>query len=155
MGFNILAVNNLKYEDDISKAENLSYTFDGHVLYSCKYTKDWRGSISPGIYVETAETEVYSFSAGTYSRYSVFRDVLNTFDGDSFSPLLDFFDWTGYIGPEVSKDLEKSFTENRDKFFSFIDSGKFYSDSYSHIDQYTSFERAFEVASNNGVVIFT
>lgn len=107
--------------------------------------------------------ESYHFSAGSYGGYNDWRDWLAKLVGfgsakdvwrdpkpGSFVELINFSDCEGTIGVEVSKKLAKDFAEwenrARDKASS--------SPSPWYFELYMRFKRAFEVASNDGVVVF-
>jgi hypothetical protein len=170
---------------EIVNIDDDSFIFynDGSNSYSVEYKLADGGSrfgidrcddLYPGLYHESHETCSHSFSAGSYGCYNDFRrDICLCVNGvhpqeiwenpDKWrkSPLfelINFSDCEGRIGPEVCKKLLNEMKEN---YLNFI---KFLVDSYSEYDihsieyykiRYENFIKCFEIASENGVVIFS
>lgn len=158
MGLDITAYKNLKV------VENPQVDEDGELL-------NWETEWQPGVSMEWSEKhfpgrgegidykavytweEGYGFHAGSYSGYNWWRSKLEEFaEGDSFQELINFADNEGVIGPVVSKKLLKDFTENEERVVKFADTlgdkGEWW------INKYKEWEKAFEMAADNGAVDF-
>mgnify|MGYP001766384334 CR=1 FL=1 len=102
-----------------------------------------------------------SFRAGSYTSYNGWRNRLSQLAGFTdirevwtndiqgpFTELLNFSDCEGTLGTEVCKKLAKDFADFYDEAAKVTDyDGWFF-------DMYKSWKTAFEVASNNGAVVF-
>lgn len=111
--------------------------------------------LEPGVY---SYDNSVSFRAGSYSGYNRWRNWLSVtmigvsadqvwynpidYQYSPFYELINFSDCEGYIGTEVSKKLAEDFRNNRSKV------------PQGDLDLYDEWMHAFELASNNGVVIF-
>ena len=104
--------------------------------------------------------EVFSFRAGGYSGYNMWRDKLaqlvgtnpdslSNDDTSAFAELIYFSDCEGYIGPTVCAKLANDFAQYAEQAKALDDTadGWFYR-------VYCLFRRAFEVGQDNGVVHF-
>ncbi len=98
--------------------------------------------------------ERLGFPAGSYSGYNYWRKQLNTFKGDvAFQELIDFADNEGVIGSVVSKKLAedfKTYVDEADAFSKTIpnDEGEWW------LKKYKLWQKAFEMAADNGAVDF-
>lgn len=119
---------------------------------------EWSESVWPGKGKPIAPKSVYEwedcycFRAGSYSGYNWWRDCLNEFSGNvAFQELIDFADNEGVIGSELSKKLYEDFHIYHDK-------AKEYSEKISNgswwFEKYCEWERAFEMAKDDGAVEF-
>jgi len=143
---------------------------DGGVRYGYDKCDD----LKPGLYYEGYKTISHSFRAGSYGSYNDFRkniclsvngvypaEIWETPDKWRDSPLFDlinFSDCEGRIGPEVSRKLYGEMNENYIKFVKFIvdqysEHGNFHIMEY-HKETYEDFMKCFEIASEDGIVIF-
>ena len=94
----------------------------------------------------------FEFRAGSYSGYNLWRSKLKSFARDSsFQELINFADNEGVIGPIVSKKLAKDFKENEVKAKEFSDT---FDDGEYWIALYIKWQKAFEMATDNGAVNF-
>ena len=101
--------------------------------------------------VYTWEKE-YHFRAGSYFGYNLWRSKLKEFaEGDSFQELINFADNEGVIGYIVSKKLYKDFVENHERAIEF---DKTLGEEEYWINKYKEWEKAFEIATDNGAVVF-
>ena len=107
--------------------------------------------------------ESVRFLAGSYSGYNIWRNqlccaVLGVFDKvvwaspetymkSPFFEIINFSDCEGGIGPETSAKLANDFKENREKVFTKIQEKYFQ-------EKYDAWTKAFELAADNGFVIF-
>lgn len=148
------------------------------VVYTSESGKKWRGydkceDLEPGIYYETAETHSHSFCAGSYSRYNDFRERLclcvngvspveiwtnpDKWENSPLYELISFSDCEGRIGPAISKKIYSEMREQHITFLKYLvdnpDDIKSDLDFYKR--KYEDFMLAFQIASDNGVVIFT
>ena len=96
--------------------------------------------------------DTFYFSAGSYSGYNWWRDKLEDFsDGDSFIELINFADNEGVIGPIVSKKLYNDFIKNHYRAIIYSETLE---DGDYWLKKYKEWEKAFEMASDNGAVDF-
>lgn len=112
--------------------------------------------------------ECIKFRAGSYSGYNSWRNQLcqmahgisdeelwNTpekYQGKPFYELIDFSDCEGYIGHIFCKKLAKDFEEHYEKAKEFFNNP---SDLTGYnIGKYEQFMKAFQIASENGIVNF-
>lgn len=96
--------------------------------------------------------DTFYVSAGSYSRYNWWRDKLEDFlNGDSFIELINFADNEGVIGPVVSKKLYNDFVKNHERAIIYSETLE---DGDYWLKKYKEWEKAFEMASDNGAVDF-
>ena len=121
---------------------------------------EWSESVFPGRGEGVDANTVYewedsfSFRAGSYSGYGMWRRELEKFKGNvAFQELIDFADNEGVIGSVVAKKLFKDFTdyENDAEEYS---KNVADSDGEWFIRQYRNWKKAFGLASDNGAVEF-
>jgi hypothetical protein len=124
------------------------------------FPEQGEGLTDGGVY--RSNDEMYRFRAGSYSGYNAWREMLcemvydalpiilwehpDEFKGEPFYELINFADNEGAIGPIVSAKLAKDFADYQAKADQHED--EFFRDLYS------KWRTAFEMASENGVVIF-
>lgn len=157
MGLDITAYRNLR---EVEKP----------VLDEDGYPEDWMYQWKPGASMEWSESvwpgkgfpikprtvyeydESYSFRAGSYSGYNWWRDRLNEFKGEfAFQELIDFADNEGVIGSKLSVKLRNDFNKYYEEaivFSNTIKEGEFF------IDKYIKWQKAFQIAAENGAVDF-
>ncbi|MGE7623170.1 hypothetical protein ACQKMD_08985 [Viridibacillus sp. NPDC096237] len=96
--------------------------------------------------------EVFRFRAGSYSGFNWWRSKLEQFsNNEAFQELINFADNEGVIGFVVAKKLAKDFYDNAEKakdFADTLDEGEYW------IDLYRNWQKAFEMAADNGAVEF-
>lgn len=96
--------------------------------------------------------ENFTFRAGSYSGYNLWRSKLAKFAGGSdFNELINFADNEGVIGFVVSKKLADDFNKNEAKAKEFAET---FEDGDWWFDKYQSWKKAFEIASENGAIDF-
>ena len=112
--------------------------------------------------------ERIGFKAGSYSSYNAWRNKLcqrahaidaeylwdnsEAYQGKPFYELIDFSDCEGYIGHIVCKKLAEDFEEHYEKAKEFFNNSNELTDY--HIGKYESFMKAFQLASEDGIVEF-
>lgn len=97
-------------------------------------------------------SEAFEFRAGSYSGYSIWREKLAELANwpkvkGPFWELICFSDCEGVIGPKTSAKLAKDFADYQKK----ADDHK---DDYFR-ERYNDWRKAFEMASQNGMVDFS
>lgn len=136
------------------------------------YVEDWDTQWKPGKSMEWSEREFpgrgegvdantvyewedsFSFRAGSYTGYGMWRDELEKFKGNTaFQELIDFADNEGVIGSVVAKKLLKDFIENENEAEEYSKNIK-NSDGEWFIYNYRNWKKAFELASDDGAVDF-
>lgn len=156
MGLDILALQKATRLDD--RVKN-SGRYDGHVYKTDGL--DRLNGCKEGYY---KAKERFSFRAGSYSGYNEWRSWLcRTFLGVSpdtvwnneekykdkpFFELINFSDCEGAIGPKTSAKLAKDFKENARALVKADIPGMWF------VNQYSKWQHAFEMASDDGFVIF-
>lgn len=98
--------------------------------------------------------ESFGFRAGSYGGYNDWRDWLARMSGwesakttGPFYELIHFADNEGVIGPKVAAKLAKDFAEHADK-------AKQMAQDDFDLQRYQNWQRAFEMAADNGAVDF-
>lgn len=128
--------------------------------------EDRLDGIKPGYYTGDP---VFEFRAGSYSGHGEFRTAVcevilgvkpesvwtdrNNWRGKPFYEWINHSDCQGCIGPTTSAKLHHDFVKFRDKFVA-RDFGSDWLRDYS-IQRYDDWTKAFELASNGGVVVFS
>jgi hypothetical protein len=125
--------------------------------------------IAESWYKTTADTETIGFRAGSYSGYGFFRGLLASLVGTTpeamwddpgavdqpFYELIHFADNEGCIGPEAARDLLADFREHRDAWAQMVKANADLAGAVDYyIDKYDEWIRAFELASDGGLVEF-
>jgi hypothetical protein len=179
MGLDITALSKIRVEDHnmIKLKELLSmpveeekelYTFTENQIGSAN---NWIKDMEPGRYFKTEETEEFDFRAGSYSGYGEYRMLISEcflgvtprlvwenpkkYEGMPFYEQVDFSDCEGFIGPAVSAKLAKDYREGKDQWIDYIRSKFDGMVNYDHyIQKYDAWTKAFELASDNGIVWF-
>lgn len=162
MGLDILVYSKIQKITDLEKIE------DGDWSANVRRTHpeiDRALDIDEGYYDGLGEH--HSFRAGSYSGYNYFRNTLakgilgvsdemlwNNHEEYIDKPMyeiINFSDCEGCIGPMVSKKLHKDFVDNRVKYLNYISE---IGDPKYYERVYDDFTKGFELASNEGIVIF-
>ena len=121
-----------------------------------------------GPYYETIRTKEFNFRAGSYSGYNTYRKMLSEcflgvtqdevwanesqYEGKPFYEQVNFSDCEGFIGPEVSAKLAKDYRDGRARWLEYLN-GRMEDVGY-YIEVYDKWTRAFELASQDGVLCF-
>ncbi len=154
---------------DISAYKNLCEV-EKPVLDEEGYPKDWMHQWKPGAGMEWSESiwpgkgfpvtpnsvyeyeEVYSFHAGSYSSYSWWKSKLSEFKGErAFQELFDFADTEGVIGAKLSAKLRDDFNKYHEEAVIFANTIE---DGGVFIEKYVKWQKAFQIAPENGAVEF-
>ena len=167
MGLDIVAYKNVEYISiDDNDVDEYGDPRDINVfrLYQSliEYTEEnWPGR-TEGITGEYFTYENgYDFCVGSYGGYNSWRNNLarlagygsaddvwdRKFKEGPFLELINFSDCEGYIGPVVSAKLYQDFKDNYEKAKLVNDDGWF-------LRKYEDWMKAFEYASQNGLVLF-
>lgn len=179
MGLDIVAYSKLKKVEVELDEDGHPVDEDAWDSYNRVYATGGRNQhddlVDRGFY--DCEGEEYSFRAGGYGGYNAWRDTLAKlagypltpyetrysgseashaaacWDGETqgpFAEMIDFSDCEGCIGPKTSAKLFKDFVEFEDRAKTFVtdDEGWFFK-------KYLEWKRAYEVASDGGMVRFT
>jgi hypothetical protein len=168
MGLSIYAISNIKLSGNIINDEPTDEDIN---VYPGTFNRI--AGLEVGLYRETDESRQHDFSAGPYSTYNWFRRNLSTaifgvsaediwlkseaYEGRPFFELIEFSDCDGVIGPEVSKKLHEDFETHRSSMIKYC-LDNFIDDDHSYeytMGVYDNFSKAFKIASNGGLVLFT
>lgn len=169
MGLDITAYKNLKLTD-IPADEDLETDGNYTMLYP-EQSPDVVGDLTSDYFYEYEDS--MGFNAGSYSGYNNWRNDLARLAGypleqykgyfdivseshcvacwngakGPFSELINFSDCDGIIGTEVAKKLAKDFADFQEKANTF--------EAYNFwLEKYNYWRKAFEMASENGAVVF-
>lgn len=162
MGLDISVYSKIQKITDLERVENGDWSANVRRTHP---EFDRSLDIEEGYYEGVGER--HSFRAGSYSGYNFFRNSLakgilgvsdktvwendEEYKGKPMYEIIDFSDCEGCIGPMVSKKLHKDFVDNRVKYLNYIsESG----DPTFYEIIYDDFTKGFELASNEGIVIF-
>ena len=140
MGLDISAYSNIEYiGDDEEGLETKQYT----QIYLNRHFSAAADGLKNGFYAYEVK---HSFRAGSYSGYNDWRSKLkNMVDNEKdFHELINFSDCEGVIGSVTSKKLLEDFK----KWDNVASAKKHFYESYKE------WQKAFELASNNGCVSF-
>lgn len=112
----------------------------------------------------------FDFAAGSYGNYNEWREWLcrtflgvepraiwdapEKFAGQPFVELINFSDCEGAIGPVTAAKLLKDFTENKERAKRAADALRQPYEREWFFKKYLDWKRAFELAKNDGFVIF-
>lgn len=159
MGLDIVAYSQLKKIDPTLFGGREKALDEGHgnAFYQCEnFMAQAEGLDLDALYNQGEER--MSFRAGGYSGYNQWRNQLAEVGGFSdaedawnhtegpFWELINFSDCEGVIGPKASEKLYQDFVNFQDK-------AKAYSDPWFY-SNYENFMAAFDLARNNGAVLF-
>ena len=160
MGLDISAVSKIKQIDGDDGTHYVAAdSFERHNLQQSWYTSSY-------------DSRVHWFRAGSYSGYGAFRrdlcgfahgvsdttiwDNLEKYKGEKFHEIIEFSDCQGVIGAEVSSKLHADFVDGRDAFVKWV-TEKYGDDlevSKYRVEVYDDFTLAFEIAKDDGMVVF-
>lgn len=167
MGLDITAYSNLKHIGQHKKDTDFCY-YENHVqafaysVFAASFrgipilgTRDVENTsfIDGGCFEVTEATESHGFRAGSYSGYNRWRrDLASQFNPDTnpdqpFYELIYFADNEGSIGPDAAKDLLADFQKHQNEYAQTVHEKYFR-------EKYADWTRAFELASNGGLVSF-
>ena len=157
MGLDITAYKNLKIVknpklDEYGDIEN--YDTEWNPGASMEWSEEHFPGRGEGIDHKAIYTweEDFGFRAGSYSSYNEWRRDLDSFArGNSFLELINFADNEGVIGFVVAKKLAKDFKDNENRAKKFA---KELCDGEWWLSKYKDWQKAFELAENNGAVSF-
>lgn len=157
MGLDIVALTKLKEVENPSLDEN-GYVVNSETEWkpgeSMKWSEKYYAGRAEGLDADTVYSYDFHFCfrAGSYSGYNYWRSLLEKFKGDvGFQELIHFADNEGVIGPVVSKKLYGDFKKYEKEAEAF---SKTFEDGVWFLDKYKDWLSGFELASNNGAVIF-
>lgn len=188
MGLDCRAYSKIKYEPDFKRPETdaeWDEFYESDMIHGFAYvgfeqstrglvnhdvvSKPWGDDyevIANGYYSTTPDSESYSWRAGSYGGYSVFRETLAAVSGWEFNyhgnteedvnalrdkpffELVWFADNEGVIGCDAAHDLLLDFLEYRDKY------KQDYSSEMYYCEVYDEWITALELAADNGCVVF-
>lgn len=171
MGLDLYAISNLKpvgtlgewleehpgeYPEDLdhfvmpkSSYEHQEQTFPGRA-----------DGIEPDMVYEFDPYGAEDFSMGSYGTYNGFRRTVAQFASDSgaygqFEPVCNFSDCDGEIGAAVAGELADTFAQSRDGYESFLEKEGADREQIDYLLMYyDNMTEAFQIARDNGVVIF-
>jgi hypothetical protein len=175
MGLDIYAYSKIVEETEVSanqkRLEELGLTERGEEIYRIETfdANSYKG-LSPGTYFTTDQSESHDFRAGSYSGYNQWRRVLSqTMLGVSpdqvwtnpdewkdkpFFGLINHSDCDGAIGGPVAKSLYRDFVEWRSKAAQYQGEPE-REDRDWFLEVYDDFLKAFELAADDGILIFS
>ena len=175
MGLDIYAYSKIVEETEVSanqkRLEELGLTERGEEIYRIETfdSESYKG-LSPGTYYTTDQSESHDFRAGSYSGYNQWRRVLSQtmlsvspdqvwanpdeWKDTPFFGLINHSDCDGAIGGPVAKSLYQDFVRYKHKAAAYQgvpeneDTGWF-------LEVYDDFLRAFELAADDGILVFS
>ena len=163
MGLYIIAVNKIKKIANFSENWENLVDIDDKKLIRVKINNLFSSHdhLESGIYVY--EGEEMELSCGAYSSYSNFRNTLSNiahnidsteiwnnyemFKGEAFYELINFSDCDGVIGPTSSTRLLSDFKRYKEDFFKISNEWD--------CEYYEDWIKILEIASNDGMLVFT
>ena len=180
MGLDITAYRNLTKADGLTanehyevidaNGEEIDGYWEDYVVIVTQYTEQqWPGRTAPlEDWTVYSFTEDFGFRAGSYSGYSGWRNLLAMFAGfesaqavwklprhtnGAFFEHISFTDADGVIGSVVAAKLAKDYAEWQDRAEKYAltlegETGEWF------IAKYNDWRKAFEMASDNGAVLF-
>jgi hypothetical protein len=168
MGLSIYAISNIKLSGNIIDDEPTDKDIN---VYPGTFNRI--AGLEVGLYQASNKSNEFDFHAGSYGTYNWFRRNLSTaifgvssediwlkseaYEGRPFFELIEFSDCDGVIGPEVSKKLHEDFETHRSSMIKYC-LDNFIDDDHSYeytMGVYDNFSKAFKIASNGGLVLFT
>ena len=177
MGLDICAYSNIvkQPEPEIQKVVGKLLSSEGEEVLEVFEVTDRCHDLEEGVYLDTFDTVQHHFRAGSYSGYNQFRNLLSkallgveasavwedptSFEGRPGYEMIDFSDCEGTISSSVADKLRQDLAENREVFATYLiekENTQKDSDEFQCImEVYDNFIYAFELASENGVVVYT
>lgn len=173
MGLDITACSHLEFIEgttDIDSLTDEQLEDDAELVYDSGFNR--LDGHPQGLYRRAGASESTSFRAGSYGTYNGWRSDLSrmalgvrpeevwadpeAFTGKPFVELISFSDCEGAIGPETSAKLAKDFADHEERAKEWAEER--YADWHDEFDwwfsKYKHFKRAFELAAQDGFVIF-
>jgi hypothetical protein len=175
MGLDIYAYSKIQEETEVSagqkRLEELGLAERGEEVLSIEtFDSQIYKGIGPGTYFTTDLSESFSFRAGSYSGYNQWRRVLSqTMLGVSpeqvwtnpdewkdkpFVGLINHSDCDGAIGGPVAKSLYQDFVRYKHKAAAYQGEPE-REDRDWFLEVYDDFLRAFELAADDGILVFS
>ena len=175
MGLDICAYSNImkQPEPEVQKVVGKLLASLGEEILEVSEVTDRCHDLEEGVYLDTFDTVQHHFRAGSYSGYNGFRNRLSkallgveasavwedpaTFEGRPGYEMIDFSDCEGVISSSVADKLRQDLIENRDVFKEHLTEvfGQHLDEIEWDMGVYDNFIYAFELASENGIVIYT
>jgi hypothetical protein len=177
MGLDICAYSNIvkQPEPEVQKVVGKLLASEGEEILEVFEVTDRCHDLEEGVYLDTFDTVQHHFRAGSYSGYNRFRNILSrallgveasavwedptSFEGRPGYEMIDFSDCEGTISSSVADKLRQDLAENREVFATYLiekENTQKDSDEFQWImEVYDNFIYAFELASENGVVVYT
>ena len=175
MGLDICAYSNImkQPEPEVQKVVGKLLASEGEEILEVSEVTDRCHDLEEGVYLDTFDTVQHHFRAGSYSGYNGFRNRLAkallgveasavwedpaTFEGRPGYEMIDFSDCEGVISSSVADKLRQDLIENRDVFKAHLIEvfGQHLDGIEWDMETYDNFIYAFELASENGVVVYT
>jgi len=168
MGLDILAFEHVtltpKHEREDEEGNYCGDKDNHHHIYSEAGFQEQLGSLLPGRCYKASGKEMH-FRAGSYGGYNEWREALahdalgvapqrvwsepSTWSICPFYELINFSDCEGTIGPEVARKLAQDFRLQRETVRARLaERGEWYA------ERYDLWQKAFELASGDGMVVF-
>lgn len=163
MGLELIAVNKIKKIANFSDNWNDLIDDDEKKIIRVKVNNSFLSHdyLESGIYIY--EGDEMDISCGSYSTYSYFRNTLSNiahgvnsniiwnnhekYKGEAFYELINFSDCEGVIGPISSAKLLSDFKKYKEDFFKISNEWD--------CEHYEDWIKMLEIASNDGMLIFT
>jgi hypothetical protein len=160
-------------EPEVQKVVGKLLSSEGEEILEVFEVTDRCHDLEEGVYLDTFDTVQHHFRAGSYSGYNQFRNLLSkallgveasavwedptSFEGRPGYEMIDFSDCEGTISSSVADKLHQDLVENRDVFKAHLIEvfGEDNDQVEWSMETYDNFIYAFELASENGVVIYT
>jgi hypothetical protein len=175
MGLDICAYSNIvkQPEPEVQKVVGKLLSSEGEEVLEVFEVTDRCHDLEEGVYLDTFDTVQHHFRAGSYSGYNQFRNLLSkallgveasavwedptSFEGRPGYEMIDFSDCEGTISSSVADKLHQDLVENRDVFKAHLIEvfGEDNDQVEWSMETYDNFIYAFELASENGVVVYT
>jgi hypothetical protein len=167
MGLDILAIEKaVRVSDEVDKDFKELYYYHGIEIEEGAVVRvkvntgfDSHDHLQDGIYLYQGSIE---FGAGSYGTYNGFRNDLSLiahgvfaqviwanpeiYKGSDFYELINFSDCEGVIGPMTSQKLTSDFKKHREAYA--LENNEW------DLERYDNWTKAFELAGNDGMVIF-
>lgn len=175
MGLDIYAYSKLKEEHEFGarerRLEELGLAERGEEIITIDSVDEqaFKG-LRPGTWYATAESESFSFRAGSYSGYNQWRRVLSNlmlgigpegvwnneteWRDAPFFGLINHSDCDGAIGGPVAKNLYQDFVKYKHRAEQYVGDPE-REDNGWFLDIYLDFLKAFGLAADDGVLVFS
>lgn len=152
-------------ENELDDSSEITGTYEKPIIYispNTPFFEQWLGSIKPKHnYKVTGDSHRYDSSYTSYGNfknllalfttnrtYFEMCDDLTAFKDTPFYEIFDFGDNEGFIGPEVSAELNTDFKQWRDGFKKFI------KEDFYLLEKYDDLLHVYEKGADNGIVSF-